>query len=131
MADYVWAPAISRGGARYCSVLMLPALKERRDSYEQQRRPADDAFPPGADGWEPTKDETMSQRFHRLPLLHRLQEFGSPLANLAPIRGSFHGGVAEVEPNEHARHGVLIRRLREARIGPKHRLCVIAGASGG
>jgi len=38
MADYVRAPAISRGGARYCSVLMLPALKERRDSYEQQRR---------------------------------------------------------------------------------------------
>jgi hypothetical protein len=38
VADYVRAPAISRGGARYCSVLMLPALKERRDSYEQQRR---------------------------------------------------------------------------------------------
>src|SRR5690349_15905199 len=62
-------------------------------------------------------------------LLHWWQESGGTLANLAPIRGSFYGGVTEMEPNEHARYGVLIRRLGEGGIGSKHRLCVIAGAA--
>ena len=68
----------------------------------------------------------------RLPsrLLHGWQESGGTLANLSPICGSFRGCVAEVESNKDTRVGVLVRRLGEARVGPKHRLRIVACASG-
>src|SRR5512133_2202684 len=52
------------------------------------------------------------------------------LADLPTVSCSFGGGVEEVEPDIHARYGVLVSRLGEARVGSQHWLLVVACAAG-
>lgn len=70
----------------------------------------------------------LNRQMNFVSLLDGWKKCHGTFADFPPIRSAFHCGIAEMEPDEDARIGVLFGRLREAGERPQLRFRIIARA---
>src|SRR4030095_3732287 len=78
----------------------------------------------------PFREASLNTLSYRQALLDFRQQGSGPLADLAPARGSLVSRIAEVEPDQDTRIGVLLRSLGEAGIGAQGRRRIVASRPG-